>query len=304
MSRAIEPPPQTAPAAPAETPAPREKNLLARLSVGDWIIVGLLAALFGPMFKEMVDLWMQPEAPQAYALLVLPAALCLAWMLRSRLDALTPQPAAVGLIPLALGLGLLFVGTLVKALTISALGFVTVAAGVVLARYGRAIARRLWFPLAYLLALVPIPHEQLNMMTFPLQELSIRWAGLLLKPFGEVRIEGTQMHLNDYTLNVIAPCSGLTIVLPIMVLALYYLYIINAPFWKKAVLFGLTFPIAMLVNAIRVALIAIVGDLYGGRAADTFHDYSGMITVVLGFVALVFIAQEMRCNKIHDEIAL
>jgi exosortase len=304
MSSAVEPPPRTAPAAPAETPAPRAKNLLARLSATDWIILGLLAALFGPMFRQMVDIWAEPEAPQAYALLILPAALGLAWMLRDRLQGLTPQPTAKGLIPVALGLFCLFIGTLVNALTLSALGFVIVVAGVVWARYGGAIARCLWFPIAYLLALVPFPSEMLNMMTFPLQEMSIRWASLLLRPFGDVRVEGTQLHLNDYSLNVIAPCSGLTIVLPIMALAVYYLYMIAAPFWKKAVLFALTFPVAMSVNAVRVALIALVGEAFGAHAADTFHDYSGLITVVLGFLALIFIAQEMRCNRIHDEIAL
>jgi exosortase/archaeosortase family protein len=79
---------------------------------------------------------------------------------------------------------------------------------------------------------------------------------------------------------------------------------IDAPFWKKAILCALTFPVAMVVNAVRVALIALVGESFGAHAADTFHDYSGLITVVLGFLTLIFIAQEMRCNRIYDEIAL
>jgi exosortase len=294
--------PSTAPTTPVTAATSPHKNLLARLTLWDWLILICLAGLFAPLFLNLYELWTLPDQPQSYGLLVLPASLLLAWMLRSRLQDVTPRASAWGLAAVVPGLGLLLIGTLAAARTVSALGFIAVVTGVVWTRYGGDVTRRLWFPLAFLLALVPFPTEILNLMTFPLQRLSIQWAALLLKPFGDVTVEGTQLHLGSYTLNVIAPCSGLTIVLPLLVLAVYYLYIIDGPFWKKAFLTALTFPVAMIVNAVRVALIGVVGEAMGAGVAAAFHDYSGLITVVLGFAVLIFIAKEMRCHQLSDEI--
>jgi exosortase len=283
---------------------PREKSLWARLTTGDWVVIGCLLVLFGPMLYEMYELWTEPEAPQAYGLLILPAALGLAWMLRSRLKDLIPRPSAVGLLPVILGIGFLFLGTSVKAITLSGFGFVLVMLGIVWARYGMATVRRLWFPLAFLLAMVPLPHEFLNVITFPLQGLSVKLASLFLTPLGDVTTRGTRIFLSNYTLDVVAPCSGLTIVLPLFILSIYYLYIMDAPLWKKLFLAFLTLPVAMLVNAVRVGLIGVVGELKGAKAADIFHDYSGILTVVAGFAALFFIAQEMKCSRLSEEITL
>ncbi len=280
------------------------KSFLSRFSVRDWLVIGCVLALFGPMFHDLIKLWTLPEAPQSYALLVLPAAGLLAWMLRPRLEGLSPQPSAWGLTAVVFGLLLLLLGTLASALLASALGFVAVITGIVWTRYGGTITRRLLFPLAYLLAMVPLPSEVLNNLTFPLQRFSIQAASWLLRPFGDVRVDGTQLHVGEYTLDVIAPCSGLTIVLPLFVLAVYYLFMVQAPLWKKALLTALTFPVAMGTNAVRVALIGVVGESFGSHAANTFHDYSGLLTVVLGFVVLYLIAKEMQCHQLSDDLAL
>jgi exosortase len=292
------------PGAESTTAMERTRNILARLSVRDWLVLGCVLALFGPMFYELIKLWSLPDAPQAYGLLILPAAALLVWMLRTRLEDLRPQSSAWGLTVLVCGLGLLLLGTLSSALMASALGFMAVVIGIVWTRYGGKITRRLWFPLAFLLAMVPLPSEVLNDLTFPLQRLSIHGAALLLKPFGDVRVDGTQLHVGSYTLDVIAPCSGLTIVLPLLTLAVYYLYLIQAPLWKKALLTALTLPVAMGVNAVRVALIGAVGEAFGTHVANVFHDYSGILTVLLGFVALTWLAKEMQCHRLCDDIAL
>ena len=283
---------------------PGFKTFLARFRPTDWLIFAAFAALYGSMFKLMYDEWTQPEAPQAYGLLVLPASLALAWMLRSRARGLTPAPSLLGYAALLGGLAITLFGSLVGAVTITAIGFGVTVAGTVLSRYGGEALRRFLFPVAFLIALIPLPHELMNSMTFQLQQLSVRWAASLMRLFGDVKVEGTRLHTSSYTLEVIAPCSGLTIVLPLMVLASYYLYIVNAPLWKKMFIFALTIPVALVVNAVRIALIGMVGETVSAKAAAAFHDYSGLITLICGFAALIFVAKEMRCNQISDEIAL
>jgi exosortase len=278
------------------------RDLLHRIKPVDIGVYIAVALLFINTIKDVWSLWSYPDAPQSYGLLIVPASAALVWMLRGRLYGVPVKPSNIGIGLLILGIFFQFVGSLAVAITLNGIAFVIVMAGIVMARYGTAVARVLWFPIAYLVAMIPLPSEILNLSTFPLQRISIRWASLILRPFGDVKVEGTQLHFGGFALNVIAPCSGLTILLPLVVLAAFYLYIIVAPAWKKATLAVIVVPLAMVVNAVRVALIAVVGEAMGQHVADSFHDYSGLITVALGFGALMLIAREIKCDQIADDI--
>ncbi len=50
-------------------------------------------------------------------------------------------------------------------------------------------------------------------------------------------------------------------------------------------------PLALLINGLRIALIGVVGNQWGPEAGHKFHDYSGYITLVLCFFVLFKIAR-------------
>jgi exosortase len=275
-----------------------------RLTPSEGGLLACVGLLFAPMFQAMISLWTYPEAPQSYGLVVLPAAAILAWMLRNRVRTLDSRPAPLGWALFAGGLSLHLFATYKSSLTVSCLGFLLVAVGLTGIRHGFGVVRRLWFPFTLLLAMVPLPTVLLNTMTISLQKASIYWASLLVKPFSESSVEGTLLHLGDYTVYVAAPCSGLTIVLPLLLVAAYYLYIVEAPAWKKMALLGLTFPIAMAVNSVRVALIGLVGEAYGHNAGAAFHDYSGIITLLVGSTVFFYLANEMKCARLYEGVTL
>ncbi|MBC7529134.1 MAG: exosortase/archaeosortase family protein [Chthonomonadaceae bacterium] len=279
-------------------------DILRRVTSTDWLLLALIVALYVPTFRELMKEWDAPHAPQSYSLLIVPASLLLAYMMRLRGVGIVPKSDATGLAIVTLGASITCGGSLLGSMTFSAIGFVVTIAGVVRARFGREALRRFWFPVAYLLAVVPLPHELMNQMTFSLQQLSVKIAAVLLKPFGDVTVEGTRIHLPSYTLDVIAPCSGMTIILPLLVLTVFYLYMVVAPLWKKVGLFLFAVPTALIVNSVRVALIGVVGESFGGKAAETFHDWSGFITVGAGFAVLFYVAKEIKCNQVSDDIVL
>lgn len=288
----------------ATTKAPPELALWKRLKPMDWAILGVFVLMCVPFFQQVWAIWTVEEAPQSYALLILPAALFMMWMLRGRLEGVPVRGSLGGQIVLAMGIGLLYLGTLINSPPISGFGFVLAIVGLVLARYGVHVARKLWFPLVFLVAMIPLPAEMLNVITFPLQGISVKWAALLLQPLGDISVQGTRIHMANYTLDVVAPCSGLTIVLPLFILTTYYMYIVAAPTWKKLLMIALTLPISMVVNAFRVAITGLAGDMYGENAGKAVHDYGGLVTVMIGFAVLYFIAQELKCHRLSDEITL
>src|SRR5579871_6460159 len=137
----------------AESPS-RPVRRFPHLSRYEWGIVLCTLGLFGPMFVAMFSLWSIPEAPQSYGLVVLPAAVAMAWMLRTRVCDVRFRASAMGAPLIAAGLGLHLLGTYEASLTLSCLGFLLFSVGIVAVRYGLQVVRRLWFPFALLLAMV------------------------------------------------------------------------------------------------------------------------------------------------------
>jgi len=56
-------------------------------------------------------------------------------------------------------------------------------------------------------------------------------------------------------------------------------------------------PLAILINAVRIVLIGLVGELFSAEWALRFHDYSGFIVLIIGFAILFNMAHWLRCEK-------
>jgi exosortase len=101
-------------------------------------------------------------------------------------------------------------------------------------------------------------------------------------------VEGNIIHLADARLFVEEACSGLR-----SLMALLTLGVVFARFFKKRnsdrlILIASTLPIAIFVNAVRVALTGILTHAYGEASAAGFiHDFQGLITFALAFLVLL-----------------
>jgi exosortase/archaeosortase family protein len=62
-------------------------------------------------------------------------------------------------------------------------------------------------------------------------------------------------------------------------------------FWSNLAMIALIVPLGLIINGLRIALIGMVGDYNGKEAANTFHDWSGWITLVICFIILSRIAR-------------
>jgi exosortase len=78
-------------------------------------------------------------------------------------------------------------------------------------------------------------------------------------------------------------------------MALLTLGVVFAHFFRRESLFqqlfliASTIPIAILVNALRVAVTGLLAHEYGHEAATGFiHEFQGLITFSLAFVLLLF----------------
>jgi len=113
---------------------------------------------------------------------------------------------------------------------------------------------------------------------------------------GAVRHEGNMIYLEHYILFVDVPCSGFKLLLTLLTFSSAFAYLTDTTLFKRWSLFLISLPLSVLVNSIRIALIGIVGEAGGSSAATTFHDWSGMISLVLCAALLFSLAKALKCK--------
>jgi exosortase len=138
--------------------------------------------------------------------------------------------------------------------------------------------------------MIPIPFRAERLLSHPLQAVATRVSCWILQVLGQPAIsEGNVVYINDVQLNVIEACSGLRIFMSIIALTFAYVAVTARPWWTKLVISLSVLPVALLVNASRIALTGLLYRYVSGSAAREFsHDLAGwlMLPVAAVFLAL------------------
>ncbi|SMC26724.1 exosortase D, VPLPA-CTERM-specific [Desulfacinum hydrothermale DSM 13146] len=206
----------------------------------------------------------------------------IAYLVWERRKAFAAQPAAVsawGLGPLAVGLGLYWLGELAGEYFTLYTGFFFTLVGLVWIHLGGARLRALAFPVALIPTMFPLPSFLNNKLTFQLQLVSSALGVRMLQGIGVPALrEGNVIDLGFTQLQVVEACSGLRYVLPLLILGILLASFLRGPFWKRTVLALTTLPLAVVLNALRIAATGVLYPWLGARAAEGFfHDFSGWL---------------------------
>lgn len=226
---------------------------------------------------------------QSHGLLIIPAAAWMVWRDRATLRGLPRRPRTIGLVAVMLGVAILFAGTLGAELFLTRTSMLVVLAGIVLFLLGMAHLRRLAFPLAFLLLMIPLPAIIFNQIAFPLQLLASR-LGVSLLGMGAIPVlrEGNVIVLANTTLEVAEACSGIRSLESLLTLAILYGYLNGYGAARRILLAVATIPIAIVANALRVAGAGVSASLYGPEAVEGFgHTLSGGLLFVTSMLMLV-----------------
>jgi len=90
--------------------------------------------------------------------------------------------------------------------------------------------------------------------------------------------------------------AGFKVLLALLTFSSAFAYLTDTTLGRRWTLFLVSLPLSILVNSIRIAMIGIAGECLGASAAHSFHDYSGMISLVLCAVFLFSIAKVLKCK--------
>ena len=257
-----------------------------------YVTCGAIVVLFGiyfPILSNMVHHWTVVEDYQ-HGFIIAPLALFFAYERRWDLEDAQINGSWLGLIPLVIGLTSLSIGRLGTELMTMRGGFLFTLIGLVLLLLGRKVFKILAFPLFFLFLMVPLPQSLVNTVAFPMQLVAAKFAVMSLQELGiPALVEGNIIHLAHTELFVHEACSGLRSLMALVTLGVVFAY-----FFKRGsigiqlLLVVSTIPIAIFVNAFRVALTGFLAHYFGEEAAGgPVHDFQGIITFGMAFFMLL-----------------
>jgi exosortase len=253
-----------------------------------WILIGLAILVYAPILRAMVQHW--SEVPDfSHGFLIVPLALWFAWERLPKLRGVEFSGSWLGVIPLAMGTLTLLIGRLGVELMNMRISFVFTVIGFVLLLLGRQAFHILAFPLLFLFLMVPVPESVVNVIAFPLQLYATDFAVdvLYLLKIPALR-EGNIIHLANTQLFVAEACSGLRSLTALITLGVIFAYFFRKSTLERIIIVLSAIPIAILVNAFRVALTGGLTHYLGKEAASGWiHQTEGFFTFGIAFLLLL-----------------
>jgi exosortase len=244
--------------------------------------------IFGPILYYMFRHWGAVD-DYSHGFFVGPLAIYFAWGRRHQLRRAIIRPSWWGVVPLALGSLALVIGRLGVELTAMRVSFVLTFIGLQILLLGRDVFRILAFPMLFLFFMVPLPQSLVNVIAFPLQLIAADSAVQTLHVLHIPALrEGNIIHLADTQLFVAEACAGLHSLMALGMLAVLFAYYFRKNRMEQIIIVASAIPIAIFVNAFRVALTGFLADRMGSAAANgLIHMTEGVFTFGLAFGLLL-----------------
>lgn len=263
-------------------------NVSRRTLAALGLVCSVTFIVYLPVVTSLVRQWASDDN-YSHGFLVVPFAAYFAWLRRRELSALAIQPHWTGLVVTAGSLAVLLAGRLGAELFLARISLIGLIVGTVLFLYGARHFRALAFPIAFLLLMIPLPAVVFNQLAFPLQLLASSAGEAVLSASGvPVLREGNVLVLPTTTLEVVEACSGIRSLVSLLTLAIILGKLTEPRLWARVVLALLALPVAIAVNAARVAGTGLAVEWISPQAAEGFfHEFSGWVMFVVAFALLL-----------------
>lgn len=269
-----------------------------------WLPVAAgLAALLVPSFAGLWQTaWSTEE--NGHGPIILLVFLWLVWQKRDVLihddtvvNASWKSERIAGSLAVGLALPVWIVGRSQGVDTLEVAALIPLLAGTVLLMRGWSSLRALWFPLFFLLFLVPLPGMLVEAATGALKQEVSHVVESILYWFGyPVARNGVVLTIGHYQLLVADACSGLNSMFSLGALGLLYLHQVRPPGrLHLGVMLAAILPIAFAANVVRVMALVLITYRFGDEAGQGFaHSAAGMVLFLVALLMLLGLDSALR----------
>ena len=272
----------------------------------DIVFAAVLAVLVVVVYRAtLVTLWRtwgsNPNYSHGY--LIPPVVAFLLWRVKERFLEARGEGSPVGLALIVVALIGHVVSIRAGVFMTQGYSIVLLLFGLVLFFFGGRATRAVWFPLGYLVFMLPMPPFLMNVIAFRLKVFAARaGSGIAVKMGIPLVRSGMTIHIPAGSLRIADPCSGLRSLIALVALGALFAWLSGGKTWKRVVLFLAAIPLAVLANVVRISVLCGVANVWGIDAAlGFFHDFSGLLLFMIAFVGLLIVRKLLRCESDRGE---
>ena len=265
-----------------------------------WAFAMALVILFYVIYErtagELKTNWLLVDSYYTHGFLVPFVSLYFAWKERAAIMALPWRSSPWGIVWVLGASFMLLLGDFLGFRVFAHLSIVPMLTGIIVVFAGTRIAAKLWFPLAFLIFMIPIPPSMTQSIALQLKLLAAQcavWlANLITLPM--VR-EGSYIYFGADRLLVGDVCGGLRSLIALLAIGAVAAYICPAKSWARILILAMAGPIAIVSNIARIFLLCVVGYFYGSEVAGGWvHDYSGYLIYAIAIALFTAVDIPLR----------
>jgi exosortase B len=283
-------------------------NIPIRNSKPVLMLAAGLGLLYVPTLARLAsELWRSDQ--NAHGPLILAVSSWLLWRRRAELCAARREPSSMesgcGWAVLLAGLGLYVVGRSQNIDFIELGSLIWVLAGTILLTCGARSLKVVWFPIFFMLFMVPLPGLLVATVTMPMKIAVSYVAEALLHGAGyPIARTGVIMQIGQYQLLVADACAGLHTLLTLEAMGLLYLNLTpHTSMIRNIALAVLVVPISFAANVIRVTVLSLVTYHMGDEAGQGFlHGFAGMVLFMTALSLLIGADSMLRGFARHQPV--
>lgn len=273
--------------------APAWKGLLDRARAYPVLALGLLLTILPTLYATATQSWTKESG--VHGPLVLATAVWLVWRDWDRIVAeARPGHMWLAVPAVVVGAALYTFGRAYNFLMIEVAALLLALLGIAYAYVGHKVLMRLWFPIFYLIFLIPLPGWIIDGFTQPLKILVSDIVTWLLAAVGyPITQVGVTLYIAQYQLLVEDACAGLNSIISLTAVGLFYIYLMHNASWRYSLLLlAFLLPIAIAANVIRVIILVLLTYYFGNEVAQGYlHDFAGIVTFVSALLLFFLLDQ-------------
>ncbi|MDR2924697.1 MAG: exosortase B [Azoarcus sp.] len=189
----------------------------------------------------------------------------------------------------------------VPILEVGSLLWILLGAGLVL--LGARAMKIGWFPLFFMMFMVPLPGSLVDAVTMPMKIAVSAVAENVLYQVGyPIARSGVVLQIGQYQLLVADACAGLHTLFTLESLGLLYLNLVrHESLVRNVALAILIVPISFAANVIRVMVLTLVTYYFGDEVGQGFlHGFAGMVLFLSALLLIIGVDSLIRviftCN--------
>jgi exosortase B len=244
------------------------------------ILLGLIILYVPTLYDLFINLWSSEE--QAHGPIIFALAI---WLLYRKWPLIRER--STGNISFIFGYFVFFIALLLyitgrsQQIMLLEIGSVIwMLAAILLIKRGYSALKVMWFPLFFMLFMLPLPGTVVIMLTMPMKmAVSYVTENILFMADYPIARNGVILQIGQYQLLVADACAGLQTVLTLEALGMFYLNVVqHTSVFRNVTLAILIVPISFIANVIRVISLTLITYYLGDEAGQGYlHGFAGMV---------------------------